>query len=63
MDNWVDPVKDLVAFNCMYDDWGKFKQALKQGDVTAWAEFDMIISLVAREYSKQVERYYIEEND
>ena len=55
MDNWVDPIKDQVVWNYGYINWQGFTDQLKQGDGTAWLEFDKITNEVAREYSKDVE--------
>ena len=58
MDNWVDPIKDQVAWDFGYINWEGFKEALKRGDETAWVELDIIVSKTAREYAREVEDYY-----
>ena len=58
LDNWIDPIKDNVAFSNAYINWEDFKTKLKEGDETAWLEFDKITSEVAREYGRDVEKEY-----
>ena len=58
LDNWIEPIKDQVAFDNTYINWQDFKTKLKEGDTTAWSEFDRIVSQVAREYGKDVEKEY-----
>ena len=58
MNNWVDPIKDRVAWDFGYINWEGFKEALKRGDETAWIEFDVITSKIARAYGKDVEKEY-----
>lgn len=58
LDNWIDPVKDNVAFSNAYINWEDFKTKLKEGNETAWLEFDKITSELAREYGKDVEKEY-----
>lgn len=58
LDNWIDPIKDNVAFSNAYINWEDFKTKLKEGDETAWLEFDKITSELAREYGRDVEKEY-----
>lgn len=58
LNNWIDPIKDNVAFSNTYINWEDFKTKLKEGDETAWLEFDKITSELAREYGKDVEKEY-----
>ena len=58
LDNWIDPIKDNVAFSNAYINWEDFKTKLKEGNETAWLKFDKITSEVAREYGKDVEKEY-----
>lgn len=56
MDNWVDPIKDQVAWDFGYVNFEGFKKALREGNETAWIELDIITSKIAREYGKDVEK-------
>lgn len=58
LDNWIDPIKDNVAFSNAYINWEDFKTKLKEGNETAWLEFDKITSELAREYGKDIEKEY-----
>src|SRR5690606_14803793 len=58
MDNWVDPIKDQVAWDFGYVNFEGFKKALREGNETAWIELDIITSKIAREYGKDVEKNY-----
>ena len=56
LDNWVDPINDQVAWDFGYVNFEGFKKALREGNETAWLEFDIITSKIAREYGKDVEK-------
>lgn len=58
LNNWIDPIKDNVAFSNAYINWEDFKTKLKEGNEIAWLEFDKITSELAREYGKDVEKNY-----
>src|SRR5690606_33252057 len=61
MDNWVDPIKDQVAWDFGYVNFEGFKKALREGNETAWIEIDIITSKIAREYGRDVEKNYVDE--
>ena len=58
IDNWVDPIKDQVAFDYGYISYDNWKRLLKENDFNAWVDFDAITSKIVREYGKEVESYY-----
>ena len=60
LDNWINPIKDKVAFSNAYINWEDFKTKLKEGNETAWLEFDKVTSELAREYGKDVEKHFSE---
>ena len=42
IDNWVDPIKDQVAFDYGYISYDNWERLLKENDFNAWVDFDAI---------------------